>query len=293
VKRALALGLLSVALVAIALALFIRWGDEPSADQDVAASTSLAPLAGLFGDAVRAEVDVVLDPERVDPESVLVSVDFGPLEGPALVAPERFEAGRSMHVRFRYALLCLREDCRPRSGKHEVRLAPAVVRYRLVDGTTRTLRAEWPAAVVIASRLTAEGSARPVWRVREQPPPVSYRVPPTLAAAAGFSIAALLALVAVVVIAFELLGFARRRRSDPLAGLAPLERALALLARAVADGGTARQRRALDRLARELRRAGDDDLAADARRLAWSRARPESSRVAHLASAAAAKVVPA
>jgi hypothetical protein len=293
VKRALVLGVLSVALVAVALALFIRWGDEPSAVQDAAASTSLAPLAGLFGDAVRAEVDVVLDPQRVDPESVLVSVDFGPLEGPALVVPERFEAGRSTHVRFRYELLCLREDCRPRSGKHEVKLAPAVVRYRLVDGTTQTLRAEWPAPVVIASRLTAEGSARPVWRVREQSPPVSYRVRPTLAAAAGFAIAALLALGAVGVIAFEIVGFARRRRSDPLAGLTPLERALALLARAVADGGTARQRRALDRLARELRRLGDDDLAADARRLAWSRARPESGRMAHLAAAAAARVVPA
>jgi hypothetical protein len=293
VKRALAVGLLSVALVAIALALFIRWGDEPSATQDVAASTSLAPLAGLFGDAVRAEVDVVLDPRRVDPESVLVSVDFGPLEGPALVGPERLEAGRSTHVRFRYELLCLREDCRPRSGKHEIKLAPALVRYRLLDGRSRTLRAEWPAPVVIASRLTAEGSARPVWRVREQPPPVSYRVRPDLAAAAGFSIAALLALGAVLVIATEVLAFARRRRSDPLAGLTPLERALALLARAVADGGAARQRRALDRLARELRRVGDDDLAADARRLAWSRARPESGRVAHLASAAAARAVTA
>jgi hypothetical protein len=293
VKRALALGVLSVAVVAVALAFFIRWDNGRPAAQDAAASTSLAPLAGLFGDAVRAEVDVVLDPKRVDPESVLVSVDFGPLEGPALVVPERFEAGRSMHVRFRYELLCLREDCRPRSGKHEVRLAPAVVRYRLVGGTTRTLRAEWPAPIVIASRLTTEESARPVWRVREQPPPVSYRVPPTLASAAGFSLAALLALGAVVVIAFEVVAFARRRRSDPLAGLTALERALALLARAVADGGTARQRRALDRLARELRRIGDDDLAADARRLAWSRARPESERVAHLAAAAAARAVPA
>lgn len=292
-KRALALGVLAVAVVGAALALFIRWDTEPLVVQDVAASTSLEPLAGLFGDAVRAEVDVALDPKRVDPDSVLVSVDFGPLEGPALVVPQRFEAGRSMHVRFRYELLCLREDCRPRSGKHEVKLAPAVIRYRLVDGTTRTLRAEWPAPVVIASRLTAEGSARPVWRAREQPPPVSYRVPPALVAAAGFSIAALLALGAVLTIAFEALALARRRRSDPLAGLTPLERALALLARAVADGGTARQRRALDRLARELRRAGDEDLASDARRLAWSRARPERERVAHLASAAAARALPA
>lgn len=292
-KRALALGVLSVAVVAVSLALFIRWGDEPLPVEEVAARTSLAPLAALFGDEVRAEVDVVLDPKRVDPDTVLVSVDFGPLEGPALVVPQRSDAGRSTHVRFRYALFCLREDCRPRSGKHEVKLAPAVVRYQLVDGTRQSLRADWPAPVVIASRLTVEGSARPVWRVREQPPPVSYRLPPSIVSAAGFSIAALLAFAAVLVIAREVLAFARRRQSDPLAGLTPLERALALLARAVSDGGTARQRRALDRLARELRRVGNDDLAADARRLAWSRARPESERVAHLAAAAAARVVPA
>lgn len=292
-RWALGIGVLAAALVAIALGLFIRWDDERFVAQDVVATTSLAPLAGLFGDAVRAEVDVVLDPRRVDPESVLVSVDFGPLEGPALVAPERFEAGRSTHVRFRYELFCLRDDCRPRSGKHEVKLTPAVVRYRLVDGTTRTQRAEWPAPVVIASRLTAQGSSRPVWRVREQPPPVSYRVSPPLVAVAGFSIAALLALAAVAVIAREVTSAVRRHRADPLDGLTPLERALALLARAVADGGTARQRRALDRLARELRRAGDDHLAADARRLAWSRARPEGERVARLAAAAAVKAAPA
>jgi hypothetical protein len=293
VKRALALGVLSVVVVAVALALFIRWDDERFAAQDVAASTSLEPLAGLFGDALHAEVEVVVDPKRVDPDSVLVSVDFGPLEGPALVVPQRSDAGRSTRIRFRYALFCLREDCRPRSGKHEVKLPPAVVRYRLVDGTRQSLRADWPAPVVIASRLTAEGSARPVWRVREQPPPVSYRLPPAIVSAAGFSIAALLAFAAVLVIAREVLAFERRRRTDPLAGLTPLERALALLARAVADGGTARQRRALDRLARELRRVGDDDLAADARRLAWSRARPDGDRVAHLAAAAAARAVPA
>jgi hypothetical protein len=292
VKRAVALGILSITVVAVALSLFIRW-DESTAPQGVTARISLAPLAGLFGDAVHAEVDVLLDPKRVDPDSVLVSVDFGPLEGPALVAPQRADAGRTTHVRFRYTLLCLREDCRPRDGKHEVKLAPAVVRYRLVDGTTQTLRAEWPAAVVIASRLTAEGSARPVWRVREQLPRVSYRVSPALVAAAGFSFAALLALAAVLVIAREAVVFSRGRRSDPLAGLTPLERALALLARAVAEGGTAERRRALDRLARELQRAGDVDLAADAGRLAWSRARPEGERVASLAAAAAAtRVVP-
>jgi hypothetical protein len=292
-KRAAALGILAVSVVAVALSLFIRW-EESTAPQGVTARTSLAPLAGLFGDAVHAEVDVLLDPRRVDPDSVLVSVDFGPLEGPALVAPQRADGGRTTHVRFRYTLLCLREDCRPQDGKHEVKLAPAVVRYRLVDGTTQTLRAEWPAPVVIASRLTAEASARPVWRVREQLPRVSYRVSPSLVAAVGFSVAALLALAAVLVIAREAVAFSRRRSSDPLAGLTPLERALALLARAVADGGTAQQRRALDRLARELLRAGDVELAGDAGRLAWSRARPEGDRVASLAAAAAAtRVVPA
>jgi hypothetical protein len=288
-RRALAVGIVIVAVAAGLVVALVRGADEPPAVLGVVTRTSLAPLAAQFGDAIQADVDVVLDPRAIDPDSVLVAVDFGPLDGPERAAPERIDAGASIRLRFRYRLLCLREDCRPREGRREVQLAPVLVRYHLADGATRRVRVDWPAPIVIGSRLTDTTSSRPVWRVREHPPPaISYRVPPTVAVTVGYSVAALLALAALVVLALETAALVGRRRRDPLTGLTPLERALALLARAVDDGGAAQQRRALDRLARELRRTGDTALAADARRLAWSRPRPERERIASLAAAAAA-----
>jgi hypothetical protein len=268
----------------------LRAGEESTAVQGLAARATIAPVAALFGDALDAEVEVALDPARVDADSVLVSVDFGTLDGPALAGPERSDAGSSQRLRYRYRLYCLRDSCRPRGGRRELELPPAVVRYRLVDGTSRRLRLEWPGPIVLGSRLSAADEERPVFRVREHPlPAVSHRVRPAVAAAVGYALAALLAAAALTVLLREARKLAQRGAPDPLAGLSPLERALALLARAVADGGTAPKRRALDRLARELRRTGDDELATQARRLAWSRARPGGKQVAAVAAAAAAK----
>ena len=62
----------------------------------------------------------------------------------------------------------------------------------------------------------------------------------------------------------------RRRARDPLAGLSPVGRALALLERARTP---AERRAALDRLARAV---DDDELADEARRLAWSEQAPDA-----------------
>jgi Flp pilus assembly protein TadB len=60
----------------------------------------------------------------------------------------------------------------------------------------------------------------------------------------------------------------------------PLEQALALV-RESSDAGEP-DRRALERLAVELRRTGDPSLATDASRLAWSHDRPRPAGVAPL-----------
>jgi len=288
--RPVAVALAVVVVAGGVLTLFLRSGSEPAAVRGLVARATMAPVGGLFGDAIDADVEVALDPARVDPDSVLVAVDFGPLDGPALAAPERTRAGRSERLRFHYRLFCLRDTCRPRGRQREVTLAPALVRYRLVDGTSRRVSLAWPGPIVLGSRLSAADEVRPIFRVREQPlPAVSYRFRPAVVAALAYALAALLAVAAVAVLAREAGALVRGREPDRLAGLTALERALALLAVAVAEGGTAQQRRALDRLARELRWSGDDELAAAARRLAWSRERPSGERVAALAAAAAAK----
>jgi len=104
-------------------------------------------------------------------------------------------------------------------------------------------------------------------------PPVTWRVRPRVAT--GFLVAAALLLLAYpALLAARAL---RRRwriwRTTRLERLTPLERALELLRRAAAGDEAERGRLALERVAREL---GDDELGSDARRLAWSRAQPDS-----------------
>jgi Flp pilus assembly protein TadB len=65
----------------------------------------------------------------------------------------------------------------------------------------------------------------------------------------------------------------RRWRKSRLERMTPLQRSLELLKRAAAGGEAQPSRRALERVAREL---GDNELGADARRLAWSRSRPDA-----------------
>jgi hypothetical protein len=69
-----------------------------------------------------------------------------------------------------------------------------------------------------------------------------------------------------------------------------LERALRLLREAVVLGTSASQRRALDRLARELAAAEGAKLESEARLLAWSRPGPLRPRVAQLDQAVEALV---
>ena len=67
----------------------------------------------------------------------------------------------------------------------------------------------------------------------------------------------------------------------------PLEQALALLEAPAANGGQDR-RRALELVAEEVERWGDDDLALSARTLAWSEDSPEGDETRALAAGSGA-----
>jgi hypothetical protein len=241
-----------VAAVAIAVALLAGRGGGPRV-QGIQAETTLGPTAALFGDRLGAEVRVVLDRRTVDPDSVVVSVDFGALSAPALTAPLRERAGDVVVLRYRYGLFCLRDECRATGGLRRLRVAPAVIRYKLRDGTRRTGRLEWP-DVTVGTRLGGQPAGIADWRIRDELPAPTYRLSPSTVAAVGFSLALVV---------------------DELAGLPPLERALRMLRLALANGSPPEHRRALDRLARELRREGHRDLAGEARKLAWQRPGPD------------------
>ncbi len=263
-----------VVLAAVAVALLARGGEGTRVD-GLTADATLGPTAALFGDRLRAEVRIVLDRRTVDQDSVVVTADFGALSAPAVSVPARERAGDVVVLLYRYGLFCLRDECRARKEPRELRFPPAVIHYRLRDGRRDTSRLDWP-PVTLGSRLGSQPVGIADWRVRDEPlPPPTYRVSPQVAAAIGFSLALTLAVLGGVLVVGAARTLLRRPPVDELAGLPPLERALRVLRVALANGSPPEHRRALDRLARELRRAGHRDLAGEARQLAWQRPGPD------------------
>jgi hypothetical protein len=271
-----------VVAVAVSVALLAGRDGGPRV-QGIQAEATLDPTAALFGDRLSAEVRVVLDRRKVDPDSVVVSADFGALSAPAVTAPVRERAGDVVVLRYRYGLFCLRDECRARDGLRRLRFRPAAVHYQLRDGgTRRTGRLEWP-AVTVGTRLGGQPAGIADWRIRDELPPPTYRLSPRTVAALGFSLALVCALLGALLVVSVLRALLRRAPVDELEGLSPLERALRLLRLALANGSPPEHRRALDRLARELRREGHRDLAGEARKLAWQRPGPDRSEADVLA----------
>ena len=261
--------------------------DRPGRFDPFEARVSLSPRTHLFGDPVTAEIAIELDRDAVDPRSVRVRTRFAPYAVVRRDVDQR-TADDVVSLLYRFSLLCLRPACLAQQRLPvAIELDPVDVRYRLHRGASRRRTLPWPRSE-IGSRLgTVEleslDLSRP-WRASLTPPPPSYRADPRLVAAAVYGAALLLAAFALALLAPAVRRALRvaPRRKDPLAGLPPLERALVLLQRALAAGTPEEQRKALDRLARELRRHGDVELAHAAGRLAWSPPAPAGDELGAL-----------
>jgi hypothetical protein len=274
---------LAVAGVVVAVVL-LRGGGSAEKVQAIQASATIEPGAHLFGDRLLARVEVLVDRRAVDPASVRVRAAFMPYgtAGPPTVSTGL--AGNDVSLRYGFTLLCLRDECRPEPrGAKEFRFGTVQIRFR-DHGRAATLAVPWP-PIEVGSRLTSADIGQPQLRARDtELPAVSYRVSPSLLSTLLFLLAAALAVGAGVLVwpSVSPLLPARGARDD-LAGLPPLERAVTLLRRSLARGRAADQRKALDRLARELRRSGRDDLAGGARALAWSEQEPPPDEMTALA----------
>jgi hypothetical protein len=243
------------------------------------AGTSLEPQGHLFGERVTARLDIVYDAEQVRADTIAVGPRFAPY---TVVGRQesRESFGNVARIRQEYLLDCLRARClAPKRGFFEfprVRLEYATT----LGPGTQPASAEWP-QLRVASQTGADDLEG--LRVRADVgdlPVVTYRVRPALIAGVGYSLAVVLALAGAVLLARalsvrELLaGAVARRRA-----LSPLERALALVRRATARGELDGSRRALERLAKELRQTKESDLAHAATRLAWRRDQPSGATV--------------
>src|SRR3989304_1206879 len=78
-------------------------GDEPA----IQARTDISPRSVLFGDTVRALVDVTLDRNPIDPHSVRVLADFAPWKQLGNPESVRRDGEKTTSIRTTYVLRCV------------------------------------------------------------------------------------------------------------------------------------------------------------------------------------------
>jgi hypothetical protein len=306
VTRALQAGI-ATALAAVAVAAvtaFLLLGRDPGSDPSIAGDLrvqgTLAPRIALFGDTVRAAIDVTLDRSRVDPESVRLAADFSPWKIVGKPVESRRDAGNETHLLRAFVLRCLTEPCVPSGRAAPIQFEPARMSYAASAGRSaerRSVEVTWP-GLLVYSRSSSAGveprTGRELWRADlVSLPGVSYRIAP------GFLLALLLfgsALLSGTGLLLAYRAWPRRSPAPPPEPvepepvfeqtLSPLEQALLLLEESVRADGPADQRRALELVAEELELAewGDPELGRTARVLAWSEEIPHVSATSDLAA---------
>jgi hypothetical protein len=279
---------IALALFAAGAALVVKRGDG---DGDVpvlrngllATSSRIDPQTHLFGQRVHARLEVVYDADRVERGSLAIAPGFG-----AYHVVERHESRASFghvdRVRFEWALECLTARCLPRKDG-VVQFRPTRLQYeQRALPAPQTATVEWPQLRVAARVGPADLKAVELQADARDLPPVSYGVEPKTVALVGYTLAGLLSLAGLLLL-LRALDF-RAQLARALAGrqdrLSALQRALALVRGHTTRGEHDRSRPALERLAGELRRTREPDLAFDASRLAWRRSNPSDTTISPL-----------
>ncbi len=288
VTAALVLAALAVAGVAIVL-LRDTEGAE-SGLRPLRARATLSDRIVVFGDTVRAQVDLALDLRHVDPGSVNVRVGFQPWRrvGPAEVT--RTDAGSSSHLRLTYVLRCLKQPCVPERDTLPFEFEPARIEFVNRAGGRGALRVPFP-VLTVHTRLSSTdlANASPYRLDVTNVPEPSYRAAPGLLLALLLG-GSLLFLTGGGALAY--VGWPRRHvepepepEPEPELLPTPLEQALELLEDAARANGAADQRRSLELVAEVLAERGEEDgLAEAARALAWSPTAPGPDKTKSLAA---------
>jgi hypothetical protein len=274
-----------VKVVAALAAAALLAGTAQAAEQPaLAVEASVSPPVALFGDPVDVAVQVLVDDDRVDPATVRLEADPGPLARLGRVDRESWRSGGLAYVRFRFRATCADDGCLAGDALLRVRPQPMRVSGRGSDGRDVAVRVPWP-RLEVGRRVTAAALATPAFAVDDRPRAVSWRTAPGPLSSALAVVALLLLASAVALVAVEVRG-ARRRRSAATPDV--LEAALAEL-RGARDEPT--RRRAAGRLARILDRL-DGRVAPDAARLAWSEESPAPEEARELAERIEREVAP-
>jgi hypothetical protein len=300
---AFALGLVTLAVIAVGLSVFARGWWEGSggtyAPRRILAGAQISPRSSLFGDVLTAQVEVILDPRRYDPASVQLTPNFAPYVVNSQSRRVETGVGRATMIAFSYSIQCLTASCIPlmstktRSGDEARTVSFPEVKFsaRERGGALVAETVHWP-SIVVHSRLSASQIALATPEADPTPalPALRWRISPDLLGALALTLAVLLALTACWLAASVALQDSKlliRRLRFPT-HLTPVERAVLLAQHAASRGEREEERKALQRLAVELSLVGRGDLAGRARRLAWSEESPAPELVGALADEARA-----
>ena len=170
-RRSLAVAGALVAVVGVtALVVILATGDRGGASAEATPSErpaeiegrgTFAPRAALFGDDVRAQADVTVDTDLVDPGSVRVAADFSPWE--VVGTPERVirSAGDIAYIRTTFVLRCLSGACAPTSRFELFDFPQARIMFAAPDARSAgesSIRMAWPPMPVYSrySTVTVE-----------------------------------------------------------------------------------------------------------------------------------------
>ena len=287
-------GLLAL-LLALPLAAGCGGGGEEiaalPAGSFVAASGSLGPPIHLFGDALTADVSVVVDRTKLDPSRLSLKTFFAPYEPIEEMEVARREAGDLAEVRYRLRLRCLERACITStlgtlvnpggSAPRTFRFQPAQVQYTDPGAENpRLLRTVRFTPVESVTRINAQdvtqvygfpfrGDVTPL-------PAISQRMSPTTLGL----VLLLLAAALLVLPATLLLRWWRERRRPPPPEPEPeptaLERAIALVEWSLERENGAERRAALEALASELDVVEPNGLGDETRVAAWSPPSPST-----------------
>jgi hypothetical protein len=271
----------AVLLAALARDFWSGGGQSALGTKPVLVDASLSPATAHFGDQVTAVLDVLVNPALVDPRSVRLETRFSPYDV-VEEHDERGTLGGAAHLHSTYLLACWSQACTTTGEQRSIRFPAGRIVLREQGRGTTAQPIKWP-ALLVSTRLTPDEVALqyPPFRTGLALTKPSYSISPDLLGSLLLAGSGLLLVVAVGLLAPQL----RARVSVPfLARLSPLQRALALIRHAGRDGDEARRRKALERLARELRARGEGELAHDAGRLAWSDDAPSPDSIEALAA---------
>ena len=294
-RRTIAVAALAlVAVVGAVAAVFVlrNSGGDETAPRPLRARASLSDRIVVFGDTVRAQVDLALDLRHVDPSSVKVRTSFDPWRRVGPVQVDRTDAGSSSHIRMTYVLRCLKQPCVPERDTLPFTFDPARIEFVNRAGGRGALRAPFPVLITHTRIGPTDLATAAPWRldVTSVPEP-SYRTSPGLLLALLIT-AALVLLAGAGGLAYA--GWPRRLveaepepepEPEPEILPTPLEQALELLEDAARANGAADQRRSLELVAEVLAERGEEDgLAEAARALAWSPSAPGPDKTKSLAA---------